>query len=103
MPVPVGIAGLRHEAGDDPVKHDAVVEMAGDERLDLLDVLGRDVGQQLDDDVAVLGLQIESVGGRVVGEGRQRGEQREREQGAPRQSEHRKPRMGAGQPRAGGA
>ena len=76
--------------------------MAGDEGLDLLDVLGRDVGQKLDDDVAVLGLQVQRVGRRFVGEGRQSGQEGERDKRAPRQCEHREPRLGA-EVSAGGA
>ena len=46
------IAALRHEAGDHAVEDDAVVEAAVGELGDALDVAGREVGPQLDDDVA---------------------------------------------------
>ena len=36
------------------MEHDAVIELALHQRLDLLDVLGREIGPQADDDVAVL-------------------------------------------------
>ena len=49
---PCRIAALRHEAGDDTVEHDAVVETLVGERGNALDMLGRQVGPQLDDDVA---------------------------------------------------
>ena len=62
-----GIAGLRHEAGDDAVEHDAVIELALHQLLDLRDVLGREIGPQANDDVAVLGLQHERVGRGLVG------------------------------------
>ena len=57
-------AGLRHEAVDHAVEHDAVVEAFVDERLDALDVLRREVGPQLDHDVALGGFerQLFSVG-----------------------------------------
>ncbi len=35
---PGRVAGLRHEAGDDAVEHDAVVELVSDQLLDLRDV-----------------------------------------------------------------
>ena len=50
-------AGLRHEAVDHAVEHDAVVEALLHQRLDALDVLGREVGAQLDHDIALGGFQ----------------------------------------------
>ena len=38
------IAGLRHEAVDDAMEHDAVIKALLRQRLDLRDVLGREVG-----------------------------------------------------------
>src|SRR3954463_2736381 len=49
--------GLRHETVDHAMEHDAVVEAFVDERLDALDVFGREVGPQLDHDVAFGGLE----------------------------------------------
>src|SRR3954469_270972 len=62
-----GTPGLRHETVDHAMEHDAVVEAFVDERLDALDVFGREVGPQLDYDVAFGGLerQLFSVGHRV--------------------------------------
>src|SRR6476659_883149 len=45
-----GIAGLRHEAVDDAVEHDAVIEALTRELLDALDVVRREVGAQLHGD-----------------------------------------------------
>jgi len=47
-----GIAALGHEAGDYAMEHHAVIEAAVGELCDALDVPGREVGAQLDDDVA---------------------------------------------------
>src|SRR3954465_2838468 len=59
--------GLRHEAVDHAMEYDAVVEAFVDQRLDALDVFGREVGPQLDHDGAFGGLQRQlfSVGHRV--------------------------------------
>ena len=57
----VRTAGLRHEAVDDAVEHDPVVEALADELLDALDMLRREVGAQLDHDVALRGLERQSV------------------------------------------
>jgi LysR family glycine cleavage system transcriptional activator len=46
------IAALRHEAGDDAVEDDAVIEAFAGEALDLIDMVGCEVGPQRDDDVA---------------------------------------------------
>ena len=37
---------LRHEAGDHPVEHDAIIKPAAHKRLDLSDVLGRKIGPE---------------------------------------------------------
>ena len=46
------VAALGHEAGDHAVEDHAVVKAAVGELGDALDVAGREVGPQLDDDVA---------------------------------------------------
>ena len=46
------IAALRHEARNDTVKENAVVETAFGQRLDALDMAGREIGAELDHDVA---------------------------------------------------
>src|SRR3546814_14790892 len=46
--VALGIAALRHEAGDDAVELEAVVEALPRQLLDPLYMAGRDVGTQLD-------------------------------------------------------
>ena len=61
MPVPLRAAGLGHEAVDHAVEHDAVVEAFARQLLDALDVLGREVGAQRDDDAAFGGLHDEGV------------------------------------------
>src|SRR5688572_30769959 len=50
-------AGLRHEAVDDAVEYDAVVEAFADELLDALDMFRREVGPQLDHDLALGGIE----------------------------------------------
>ncbi len=55
------IAGLRHEAVDDAMEDDAVVEAALGQGLDLRDMLWRKIGPQLDRDAAVLGVEIDGV------------------------------------------
>ena len=62
------IAGLGHEAGNDAMEDDAVVELALHQRLDLRDVLGRQIGPEADDDLAVLGGQDQRVLLVVVGQ-----------------------------------
>src|SRR6185369_6616005 len=57
------IAGLGHEAGDHPVKDDAVIEAAPRKLLDPRDMGWRQVGTQLDDDRT--GLEIDDP--RVLG------------------------------------
>src|SRR5476651_163974 len=59
--VAVGIAGLGHEAVDHAMEHDAVVLAFAGELLDLRYVLGREVGTHLDDDAAVLEVDVERV------------------------------------------
>ena len=67
-----GIAGLGHEAGNDAMEDDAVVELALHQRLDLRDVLGRQIGPEADDDLAVLGGEDQRVLGVVRRPGRRR-------------------------------
>ena len=47
------VAGLGHEAVDDAVEDDAVVEAFARERLDALDVAGGEVGAQADHHAAL--------------------------------------------------
>src|SRR5690606_19603667 len=54
-------AGLGHEAVDDAVEGDVVVFAAAHQRLDLLDVPGRDVGPERDGHLAVLELEDQRV------------------------------------------
>ena len=61
------ITALRHEAGDHAVKHDAVVETLVRQLADAADMLGRQVGAQRDDDVAV----VQRQGQRLKGIGHQ--------------------------------
>jgi len=49
------IAALRHEAGDDAMEEDSVIETLVGQRGDALDMPGRQVGPKLDDDVAAGG------------------------------------------------
>ena len=65
------VAGLGHEAVDDPVEDDAVVGAGAGELLDPGDVLGGDLGEELDLDrarVAAVDVDDEDVL-RVLGEG----------------------------------
>jgi hypothetical protein len=61
-----GVAALGHEAGDDAVEGDAVVEALLGELLDPLDMAGREVGPEPDDDVAAA-VEIEHQGIELVG------------------------------------
>ena len=47
------VAGLRHEAVDDAVEHDAVIGAFARQFLDARDMAGRQIGQQFDDDIAL--------------------------------------------------
>ena len=49
------VAALRHETRDHPVEHHAVVEAAVGELGDALHVARRQVGPELDDDIAAGG------------------------------------------------
>ena len=60
-----GIAALRHEAGDDAVEHDAVVEAFFRKALDALDMAGGEVVAQANDDVAAA---VEREGEVLVGQ-----------------------------------
>ena len=44
------------------MEHDAVVELLLHQGLDLRDVLGRPIGTQTDDDLAVLGREDDRIG-----------------------------------------
>ena len=55
------IARLGHEAVDHPVKDDAVVKALLRQGLDLLHMLGREIGTQADGDAAVLGVEEDRV------------------------------------------
>ena len=58
------IAALRHEAGDDAVEHHTVIEAVLGKGGDAFDMAGRQIGAQLDDDVAAA---VEGEGKRFVG------------------------------------
>src|SRR3990167_415752 len=77
----VGIAGLGHEALDHAMEDHAIVLALAGELLDLGHVLGCEVGTHLDDDAAVLEIDVEGVflvrGERGAGE-REGGEREER-------------------------
>ena len=60
------IAGLRHEAVDHAMEHDAVVEPVARQLLDALDMVGREIGPQLDDDAAAVEIEMELIFARVV-------------------------------------
>ena len=47
MPVPVGVAALDHEAGDDPVEDQAVIEAVLHQSDEVGHGVGRDFGIQL--------------------------------------------------------
>ena len=49
-----GVSALCHEAGDDAVEHDAVVEAVVRQLGDARDVLRREITAQLDDDIAAV-------------------------------------------------
>ncbi|MPL94365.1 hypothetical protein SDC9_40518 [bioreactor metagenome] len=57
------IAGLRHEALDDAVEGDVVIGAVAGKLLHPLGVLGRDLGHQLDHDIAILERQDDGVFG----------------------------------------
>src|SRR3546814_6626746 len=48
------IAALRHEAGDDAVEDHAVVKAVAGKLLDPLDMAGRQIGAQSDNDIAAV-------------------------------------------------
>ena len=62
------VAGLRHEAFDDAVEGDVVVGAFAGQRLDLLDMLRREVGPQRNRHVAVLQRDDQRIL-RICGEG----------------------------------
>ena len=70
------------------MEHDAVVELLLHQRLDLRDVLGRPVGAQADDDLAVLGRQDDRIGGIFGRPGGGSGDKRKPERGASAECEH---------------
>src|SRR5690606_16421088 len=57
----VRTAGLGHEAVDDAVEDDAVVEAFADKLLDMRHMVGRDVGTHADDNRALRRLQGQRV------------------------------------------
>src|SRR5260221_2747022 len=57
----LGIAGLCHEAVDDAVEDDAVIEATARQLLDPRDGLGREIGAQFDDDSPGGDVEVESV------------------------------------------
>ena len=66
------IAGLRHEARDDAMEHDAVVEAFARELLHPLDMLWREVWAEQNGDAAVLEIEQEDIVERIGGGGRAR-------------------------------
>jgi hypothetical protein len=62
VPCSGGVARLRHEAGNDAVKHHAVIETLASQLLDARDVIGRQVGAQLDLHRSGLEIENEIVG-----------------------------------------
>ncbi len=52
----VGVSALDHEAGNDAVESDSVIEAFGGELLEILGVSGGVFGEELDDDSTVVGL-----------------------------------------------
>src|SRR5262245_8323840 len=69
-----GIAGLRHEARDDAMEYDAVVEALAGELLHALDMLRREIGAKQDGNAAVLEVEQHHILQRIGGKARaQRG------------------------------
>ena len=68
-----GVAALDHEAGDDAVEDDAVVEPFAGEEDEAVDVLGRDLRVQLDADRAGRRVDRRGVGLVRVDRHRRRG------------------------------
>ncbi|MOA33393.1 hypothetical protein D3C78_1546850 [compost metagenome] len=66
------VAGLRHEAVDDAVEGDVVISALLGQRLDLRNMLRRNIGHQLDDNGTILQLDGEKFGGRSEGAGGKR-------------------------------
>ena len=66
-PGAVGVAGLGHEAVHHPVEDEAVVEALAGQLLDARDVLRGLVGEQLDQDLAVLQFHYQGVFGVALG------------------------------------
>ena len=56
-------AGLRHEAVDHAMEHDAVVKALAHQLLDPRDVIGRNIRAHLDGDRALRGLEDQSIFG----------------------------------------
>ncbi|MCY1548454.1 hypothetical protein D9M68_845680 [compost metagenome] len=54
-------AGLGHEAFDHAVEHDAVIKAFARQLLDMGDMVRRQVGAHLDDDIALGGFDDEGV------------------------------------------
>src|SRR6185437_8640120 len=57
------IAGLGHEAGDDAMEHDPVIEALACQFLDPLDVIGRQIGTKRDHDRSTLEFQDQGIFG----------------------------------------
>ena len=88
MPVPVGSPVCAMKPGDDAMEHNAVVELALHQRLDLRDVLGRPVGPQTDDNLAVLGRENDRIVGVFGGPRGGNGEKGKPERGASAECKH---------------
>jgi hypothetical protein len=83
---------LRHEAVDDAVEHHVVIGTGFRQSHDLLDMLGRDIGSQIDHDLAVGGARHVDhkvrTGAVAFGKGGGCGQQ----QGRKGFTQHRRPR-----------
>jgi hypothetical protein len=82
-PVPflvLPVAGLRHEARDHAVERHVVIILVARELLDAFGMLGREVGPQLENDAAHIGIDDDGVLG--IGTGRQLYGLRERRRSA---------------------
>ena len=70
------------------MEHDAVVELLLHQRLDLRDVLGRPIGTQTDDDLAVLGREDDRIVWVLGGPRGGNGDKRKPERGASAECKH---------------
>ena len=59
--MPVGVAALDHEVGDDAVELDAVVEAVAGQEDEVVDGVRRVLGEEIDDDRPARGLERRGV------------------------------------------